>query len=102
VHRNRAAKTPTGSGLVLAWCGWSLFSALPEERVGAFPVVPTRTAGTMPMLPVHPWSALSFIPGIERSGIVRRDRRDASAVENSVMNGGSLTPRKPNRPNQRD
>jgi hypothetical protein len=27
---------------------------------------------------------------------------DAFAIENSVVNGGSLTPQKPSRPNQRD
>jgi hypothetical protein len=54
-----------------------------------FPFEPERTS----LLPVHPWSAAGFIPMFEQSDTCAGTALDAFAIENSVVNGGSLTPR---------
>jgi hypothetical protein len=49
------------------------------------PFEPEQTS----VLPVHPWSAVGFIPMFEQSDMRAGSVLDAFAIENSVVNGGS-------------
>jgi hypothetical protein len=49
------------------------------------PFEPEQTS----VLPVHPWSAVGFIPMFEQSVMRAGSVLDAFAIENSVVNGGS-------------
>jgi hypothetical protein len=66
----------------------------PQEHANAapasFPFEPERIS----VLPVHPWSATGFHSRFEQSDMRTQSALHAFAIENSVVNGGSLTPQK--------